>query len=440
MKSDSEEVYDELLQYLKRELEGVKPGNNLDSRQKVYNFLTRIDHPVKLRKLFENIYVHPDSAGPGLNSEHLHWILVTAAEGINPGVYIRFYYTPLQAGLEKLFDFVFGFEQEIETLNIYPPENTKFMNKFSVIRATKIDSEWGVTGNDWVDQEKVFEDIPQLLHYLFLHEFREFYYANKSARSNKGITAWRPNPQSPIRATLNDWAIVQSDDDLDYIRGNIHQFFAKFDKTSEYLLYGYAKNDPRHNPETGAFKDGHRIVTSAIVSIDGNDYYTDSSEIYTLDPAQMDPDYQTWMIANQVKKISWREMIEQWKKWGGPLLHLCEVCGKEETLTPEEAYNQNWNYPPKCGSFRVVSPRTCANCSIKNTLWWDLTFSENLVSSVEELNERHRATLWRIQREPLSIMPDGLTKADILRYLVSGKLKSKKVGAQQKKKKVSHDL
>ena len=25
------------------------------------------------------------------------------------------------------------------------------------------------------------------------------------------------------------------------------------------------------------------------------------------------------------------------------LIHICEVCGKTETLTPEEAFNEGWD-------------------------------------------------------------------------------------------------
>ena len=32
------------------------------------------------------------------------------------------------------------------------------------------------------------------------------------------------------------------------------------------------------------------------------------------------------------------------------LIHICEVCGKTEILTPEEAFNEGWDYPPRMGS------------------------------------------------------------------------------------------
>ena len=29
------------------------------------------------------------------------------------------------------------------------------------------------------------------------------------------------------------------------------------------------------------------------------------------------------------------------------LIHICEVCGKKEIMTPEEAFLDGWDYPPR---------------------------------------------------------------------------------------------
>ena len=50
------------------------------------------------------------------------------------------------------------------------------------------------------------------------------------------------------------------------------------------------------------------------------------------------------------------------------LRHICEGCGKEEIIGREEAYGKGWDYPPKMGKFKLVSPRTCGKCSILTTL------------------------------------------------------------------------
>lgn len=82
------------------------------------------------------------------------------------------------------------------------------------------------------------------------------------------------------------------------------------------------------------------------------------------------------------------------------LLHVCEVCGKTEVLTPDEAFDLGWDYPPRMGVFGVVSPRTCGECSMYDTLWWKVA-----IQNVElyNLSGKDRETLDRILNEPGSI-------------------------------------
>ena len=84
------------------------------------------------------------------------------------------------------------------------------------------------------------------------------------------------------------------------------------------------------------------------------------------------------------------------------LIHICEVCGKTEILTPEEAFNDGWDYPPRMGSFGIVGPRTCGACPINLTVWWALVSEKK---SVAALSQKQRETIKRIQGEPESIMP-----------------------------------
>lgn len=85
------------------------------------------------------------------------------------------------------------------------------------------------------------------------------------------------------------------------------------------------------------------------------------------------------------------------------LRHICEVCGKEEVLTPEEAFEEGWDYPPKMGMFGVVSPRTCGDCAMVDTIWWKLTY-QNV--KPEDLSDEDKLTLSRILSEPASILFD----------------------------------
>lgn len=77
---------------------------------------------------------------------------------------------------------------------------------------------------------------------------------------------------------------------------------------------------------------------------------------------------------------------------------ICEVCGKEEILTLEEAYLKGWDYPPKMGTFGILSPRTCPDCPIEQTVWWKLMKGDTILSDkdIEIIN--------RVQNEPSSIL------------------------------------
>lgn len=80
--------------------------------------------------------------------------------------------------------------------------------------------------------------------------------------------------------------------------------------------------------------------------------------------------------------------------------HICEVCGVEEILTPGDAFNLGWDYPPRMGQFGVVGPRCCPNCPNVGTVWWALAidgYTEYM------LTEAQRATVRRIAGEPQSI-------------------------------------
>jgi len=78
------------------------------------------------------------------------------------------------------------------------------------------------------------------------------------------------------------------------------------------------------------------------------------------------------------------------------ILHICETCGKEELLSSEEAFQKGWDYPPRMGLLGVISPRTCGNCAINTTLWWEVVCEKK---SVDQLDEKHLKTLKRILTE-----------------------------------------
>lgn len=84
------------------------------------------------------------------------------------------------------------------------------------------------------------------------------------------------------------------------------------------------------------------------------------------------------------------------------LLHICEVCGLQESLTPKEGYDKGWDYAPYMYPFRVVTPRSCPNCGITKTVWFELVAKH---TPLDKLTEKQIQIIKRIQEEPKSILP-----------------------------------
>ena len=86
------------------------------------------------------------------------------------------------------------------------------------------------------------------------------------------------------------------------------------------------------------------------------------------------------------------------------ILHICEVCGRTEAMTPAESFAAGWDYPPYLGDFGMVTPRTCPDCRTENTLWWHIAVDK---TPFKDLPERDIVTLHRIMKEPdILLVPD----------------------------------
>ncbi|MBP5555311.1 MAG: hypothetical protein J6X94_10650 [Lachnospiraceae bacterium] len=83
--------------------------------------------------------------------------------------------------------------------------------------------------------------------------------------------------------------------------------------------------------------------------------------------------------------------------------YVCEVCGKTEIMTPEEAYQAGWDYPPFMGSYGVVSARTCPRCPMMKTAWAALVLEKK---QYEELTDIQKETIMRIKGEPRNMQVD----------------------------------
>ena len=106
-----------------------------------------------------------------------------------------------------------------------------------------------------------------------------------------------------------------------------------------------------------------------------------------------------------------KELLESMKT--RPFWHYCEVCGKKEYLTAQEAYGSGWDYPPSSGSFGMLGQRKCGDCGIDKTLWWRITTTQKLPIVFEESLSKSELKTWRrIKEEPESLLEDEDTKVN----------------------------
>lgn len=84
--------------------------------------------------------------------------------------------------------------------------------------------------------------------------------------------------------------------------------------------------------------------------------------------------------------------------------HYCECCGQTKFMTPQEAFDQGWDYPPKMGVYGVISPRTCGKCSITDTVWWKLNMNKEQKVALEDLSDKEKKVINRIIFEPYSLL------------------------------------
>lgn len=84
------------------------------------------------------------------------------------------------------------------------------------------------------------------------------------------------------------------------------------------------------------------------------------------------------------------------------LHHICEICGTEKWLTPQEGFDEGWDYAPRMYPFKIISPRTCGNCGgIERTAWYEICVKHK---RFDELTDKQKQTVMRIYNEPDSIM------------------------------------
>jgi len=168
------------------------------------------------------------------------------------------------------------------------------------------------------------------------------------------------------------------------------------------LNCGYSakqKNDPRYNAEKGdAFADGHRLVTSPIITVKGDNWHTQDT-VYTIDENDKNPDFNKWCEENQYQTMPFDLIREQNEDENMLLRHICENCGKEQLPSSEEGYKQGWDYLPKRSVFvfTLISSRTYGDCGIQETLWWEITFKK---TPTDQLSGKWKCGVTTLKSEP----------------------------------------
>lgn len=90
-----------------------------------------------------------------------------------------------------------------------------------------------------------------------------------------------------------------------------------------------------------------------------------------------------------------------------PFWHYCEVCGKDEYITAQEAFDRGWDYPPHIGKFGLLGPRTCGTCLLEDTLYWRVNTEKKVPIPVvieRLLTPEEKVTWERIKAEPESLL------------------------------------
>lgn len=113
----------------------------------------------------------------------------------------------------------------------------------------------------------------------------------------------------------------------------------------------------------------------------------------------------TWIRREDEREHKHRQLIESMNN--RPFWHYCEVCGKKEFITAKETLDAGWDYPPHFGEFGLLGPRTCGNCSLKDTLFWKVHTELPLPIVINEQLTPEEKIIWqRIKAEPESLLEE----------------------------------
>ena len=87
--------------------------------------------------------------------------------------------------------------------------------------------------------------------------------------------------------------------------------------------------------------------------------------------------------------------------------HICEVCGVEEILTPGDAFNLGWDYPPRMGQLLVRGAALLRHRSLQ-AVDPDRLSDAELVSYLTQCRDHHASMMTQHMRYTAgALLPTG---------------------------------
>lgn len=86
--------------------------------------------------------------------------------------------------------------------------------------------------------------------------------------------------------------------------------------------------------------------------------------------------------------------------------HYCEVCGKKQYITAQQAFDEGWDYPPTFGPFGILFQRTCGECTMINSLYMKVMKQQIPIVLEKTLTSEKLKTWNRIKTEPESLLEE----------------------------------
>lgn len=135
------------------------------------------------------------------------------------------------------------------------------------------------------------------------------------------------------------------------------------------------------------------------------EYKSEVLEEQLADARKEIEDEQEAIRVEREQEMAFEKAVEETKN--KKFWHICEGCHKRELLTSKEAFEDGWDYPGADGlykdrkyfGFKTIAPRTCGECGITTSIFWNMM-------SGEDLSDADQKGLERIKNEPMCLLEE----------------------------------